>query len=109
MKTYNVFYTVKDGVDEYRVLRLTHEFAELLLNDKLIESAAVHKVANQGNFEEMPNYHMAVNFRDQRQMDDAFKIIRDRYMVQPPHSELMSSVTEFKVTFTERTESREYM
>ncbi len=101
MKSYNVFYSVKDDVDPSYVSSLTHEFIELLSSHELVYSAVCYKVTNKGNFQEMPDFHVAVNFRDQDHMSESFKIVRDSFMNEHPHVELMKSTKEFKVTFTE--------
>lgn len=101
MKTYNVFYSVKEGLDPEVVVKLTQEFVNQLAESGLIQSAQFNKVLNKGNFPEMSDYHLAVHFNSQSHMDDSFQIVRDTLMNQHPHIELMRSVEGFKVTFTE--------
>ncbi|EPF2928081.1 DUF6614 family protein [Vibrio navarrensis] len=101
MKTYNVFYSVKQGVSSEQVSKLTDEFIAQLRTHELIESAASSRIINKGNFPEMPDFHLAVNFKDQAQMDASFHTIRLSLMTTYPHADLMRSVADFKVTFSE--------
>lgn len=101
MKTYNVFYSAKAGVDRTELEKLTHEFVVQLEERLPVESVNFHTVSNKGNFPEMPDYQVAVNFSNQQQMDESFKIVRGSLMNQYPHLELMKQVRDFKVTFSE--------
>ena len=106
MIAYNVFYSVKDGIEEEKVLKLTLAFIEQLLSHQLIIDASCQKLTNKANFTQMPDFHVSVNFHSHRDMDEVFSFVRTTLMETYPHSELMKSVKEFKVTFTE--ELRKY-
>lgn len=101
MQTYNVFYSVKDEVDPLYVADLVREFIALLSRHELIESAVCHQLTNKGNFPDMPDFHIAVHFKHQAHMSESFRTIRDTWMHEYPHAQLMASTKEFKVTFTE--------
>ncbi|WP_342607166.1 hypothetical protein [Vibrio tritonius] len=101
MTSYNVFYSIKDDVDTHYVTCLTQEFVQLLSEHDLVESVTCSKLTNKGNFPEMPDFHLAVNFRNQDHMNESFDTVRRTLMNEHPHSELMKSTKEFKVTFSE--------
>lgn len=47
---------------------------------------------------------MSVKFESEIRMEEAFAVIKEKYINSPAHKELMNSVSDFKVTFGEETE-----
>ncbi|WP_341937291.1 DUF6614 family protein [Marinimicrobium sp. C2-29] len=101
MNTYNVYFTPKEEIDHNHLLELAHRFATFLQEQGLIQSYNLSRITSPGNFEAMPQYTMAVSFSSAQAMEQSFSEIRKSHMHRFPHSELMQSVSDFKVTFSE--------
>lgn len=101
MNTYNIYFTPKEEVDHDHLLELAHRFATFLQGQGLIQSYSLSRVTSPGNFKAMPHYSMAVDFASAQAMEQGFSEIRHSHMHRFPHSELMQSVSDFKVTFSE--------
>ncbi|WP_206482927.1 DUF6614 family protein [Thalassotalea sp. G2M2-11] len=102
MKTYNLYFELKETASESEVLKIASEFANDLQLKGVIDSWAINVLTNAISFTEMLKYHMAIDFKDESHMERGFGEVRSKYMNEEPHSQLMSSVSTFKVTFTER-------
>ncbi|MFL0798730.1 MAG: hypothetical protein K6L73_14705 [Cellvibrionaceae bacterium] len=98
---YNLFFNLKDSTDEPEIIGLAAEFAELLKGQGDIDGYMIEKTTPNQSLPDLPEYHMAVYFKSKSAMDEAFQLIREKYMNIYQHAKLMSSVSEFKVTFSE--------
>lgn len=101
MNTYNVYFSARKEEDEQNIIALTREFIHKLHQHDLIMASRFNKVIQPGNFTELPDYHLAVEFKDKQRMDEAFERVRKLLMNEPPHSMLMREVTNFKVSFSQ--------
>tara|TARA_Y100001956_G_C4116396_1_gene185117 strand:+ start:1684 stop:1998 length:315 start_codon:yes stop_codon:yes gene_type:complete len=101
MNTYNVYFSVAKHNEEQDVINLTKEFVNQLNRENLIIDSSFCQVIQPGNFKGLPDYHLAVAFKDKQHMDDSFEYIREVLMNKQPHSLLMRSVKDFKVSFSQ--------
>ena len=102
MDTYNIYFDLKEGIKESDVFHLATEFAKALKKEGVIDEFKLNTIEDKGNFPEIPDLHMAVYFKSAAHMDDGFKIVQSKYLNEHPHSELMASVSNFKVSFGQR-------
>lgn len=101
MITYSIYFTKKADVDEAELLAKAKAFADLLAEQRQIHHYEFIRITNKANFTEMPAFRLEIYFDSQAQMDVCFGLVKQRHMQSPPHSSLMNSVSEFKVTFGE--------
>jgi hypothetical protein len=101
VNTYDIFVTPKNSVSEQRFVMLARDFADRLQGKNLIVSYQLLKVSNLGNFDGMPNYKLISYFENESHKNTSMNLIKESFLNEPAHKELMASVSEFKVTFSE--------
>jgi hypothetical protein len=75
--------------------------------ENLASSFRILKMHNKGNFEEMPDYHLIVDYKSAQDLKEAFANMKQAYMSEP-HKSLMNMVSTFKVAFSNDEFEREY-
>ncbi|MFB9218069.1 DUF6614 family protein [Vibrio sinaloensis] len=100
MNIYNVYFSANENITREEIELMTTEYIKELKNRKLISSASLQKLVDKANFSEIPDYHLAVFFKDQNDMEQSFKQVRAQLLNTYPHNILMKSVSEFKVSFS---------
>lgn len=107
MFIYNIYFDVKKGTEqsildkdtEQNVIELTLSFIDTLKQQSMLSSAQLHQQLDKATFRDLPDFHLQVMFEDEKHMDDCFLYVRQQLLTTYPHSELMNSVTNFKVSF----------
>lgn len=90
MDTYNVYFDVKEGVDEARVMALAVSFAKTLV--QIIEGYDIHEIKDKARFPQLLAIQMVVYFQSAAEIAEAFTLVRSEYLNQHPHAALMASV-----------------
>ncbi len=100
MHIYNIHFTIKADVNTTHFIEHTKALVEALIEKKLIQSATLNRLVDKANFAEMPDYHLAIYFKDADKMRSSFEIINAQFKNTHPHQSLMASISDFKVTFS---------
>lgn len=101
MNVYNVYFSANKDTSEETIERMTRQYVEELISQDLATNASFQKLINKANFTELPDYHLAVFFSNQNHMDHSFSLIREQLLNRYPHNQLMKSVSQFKVSFSQ--------
>lgn len=102
MQIYNLHFNIKGSCLEAEVISLAKEFAGAMVKEGVISSFSLEKTTDIGSFDEMLDFHMAIHFASEEHMGNGFSVVREKYMYAYPHNKLMSSVSSFKVSFSEQ-------
>lgn len=86
MDTYNIYFDVKEGLEEGLVMGLASSYANALAVEGVIQSNDINQVRNKASFAEIPSVHMAIYFHSNVHMDRAFAVVKSNYLNQHLHS-----------------------
>lgn len=97
--TYHVYFTAKEGVTESKLVEQVHKFMDSQLAENLATGYQLLRFDNKATFQELPDYHLMVDYRDEQDRGKAFESMK-KFAKSEPHSSLMRMVSDFKVAFS---------
>lgn len=101
MTSYNVFFSPKEGTAEAKVLDAARRFLEELQLGGHIRGYRLLRVTSAGSFTGLPRFQAIVDYASEEELDASFVFMRyPGRMTNGPHGELISLVSDFRVSFT---------
>jgi hypothetical protein len=99
--SYNIFFSAREGIPETQVTTAAKRFLDYLLAERKLRQYRILQVTNPASFQGLPRFQAIADFASQQEMDESFAFMNQPGKVhEGVHGELVSLVTDFKVSFT---------
>ncbi len=99
MASYHVYFSPKEGVSPDALIKQVHEFMATQIQGNFAETYRILRMHNKASFEELPDFHLIVDYPSEEALKDGFGGMKEHYRDEP-HSPLMRMVTDFRVAFS---------
>jgi len=99
MASYHVYFSPKEGVLPETLVKQVHAFMATQVEGNFAMGYRILRMNNKASFEDLPDFHLIVDYRSEKDLQKAFEEMKKHYKSEP-HSPLMSMVSDFKVAFS---------
>ncbi|MES2661328.1 MAG: DUF6614 family protein [Verrucomicrobiota bacterium] len=99
MASYHVYFSPKEGISHEVLVKQVHEFMATQVHENHAESYRILRMNNKASFENLPDYHLIVDYPSEEGLQKGFNGMKKHYRGEP-HSLLMKMVSDFRVAFS---------